>query len=61
MFSALENLVVVLGPAFGGLLLLTGKPVIGVVINAASFAAAAARSSGSRRRRRRSSYPLAAW
>jgi MFS family permease len=42
MFSALENLVVVAGPAIGGLLLLTGRPVIGVVINAASFAAAAA-------------------
>jgi predicted MFS family arabinose efflux permease len=42
VFSALENLVVVLGPAIGGLLLLTGRPVIGVVINAASFAAAAA-------------------
>jgi MFS family permease len=42
IFSGLENLVVVLGPAFGGLLLLTGKPVIGVAINAASFAAAAA-------------------
>ena len=42
IFSALENLVVVLGPAIGGLLLLTGRPVIGVAINAASFAAAAA-------------------
>jgi MFS family permease len=42
IFSGLENLVVVLGPAFGGLLLLTGKPVIGVAINAASFVAAAA-------------------
>ena len=42
IFAALENLVVVLGPAVGGLLLLTGKPVIGVVINAASFLAAAA-------------------
>jgi CRP-like cAMP-binding protein len=42
IFSALENLVVVIGPAIGGLLLLTGRPVIGVVINAASFAAAAA-------------------
>jgi predicted MFS family arabinose efflux permease len=41
IFAALENLVVVLGPAIGGLLLLTGKPVIGVAINAASFAAAA--------------------
>ena len=42
IFSALENLVVVLGPAIGGLLLLTGRPVIGVAVNAASFAAAAA-------------------
>ena len=42
IFAALENLVVVLGPAIGGLLLLTGKPVIGVIINAASFLAAAA-------------------
>jgi len=42
IFAALENLVVVLGPAIGGLLLLTGQPVIGVAINAASFAAAAA-------------------
>ncbi len=42
IFSGLENLVVVIGPAIGGLLLLTGRPVIGVAINAASFAAAAA-------------------
>jgi MFS family permease len=42
IIAALENLVVVLGPAIGGLLLLTGKPVIGVAINAASFLAAAA-------------------
>jgi MFS family permease len=42
LFSALENLVVVLGPAIGGLLLLTGRPVIGVAINAASFVVAAA-------------------
>jgi CRP-like cAMP-binding protein/predicted MFS family arabinose efflux permease len=42
LFSALENLVVILGPGIGGLLLLTGKPVIGVAINAASFLAAAA-------------------
>jgi len=42
IFSALENLVVVIGPAIGGLLLLTGRPAIGVAINAASFAAAAA-------------------
>src|SRR6202035_21737 len=42
MFSALESLVVVVGPGIGGLLLLTGRPVIGVAINAASFALAAA-------------------
>ena len=42
MFSALENLVVVVGPGIGGLLLLTGQPVIGVVINAVSFMIAAA-------------------
>jgi len=42
IFSALENLVVVIGPGIGGLLLLTGRPVIGVAINAASFALAAA-------------------
>jgi hypothetical protein len=41
MFSALENLVVVVGPAIGGLLLLTGRPVISVVINAASYLIAA--------------------
>jgi hypothetical protein len=34
--------VVVLGPAIGGLLLLTGSPVIGVAVNAASFGIAAA-------------------
>src|SRR5580658_6776987 len=48
LFSALENLVVVLGPAIGGLLLLTGRPVIGVAINAASFVVAAAVISRSR-------------
>lgn len=42
IFSALENVVVVIGPGIGGLLLLTGRPVVGVAINAASFAAAAA-------------------
>jgi MFS family permease len=41
IFSALESLVVVVGPAIGGLLLLTGRPVVAVVINAASFAVAA--------------------
>jgi CRP-like cAMP-binding protein len=42
IFAGLENLVVVVGPAIGGLLLLTGRPSIGVAINAASFAVAAA-------------------
>src|SRR5580658_9796114 len=42
IFATLENLMVVVGPAIGGLLLLTGRPVIGVAINAASFAVAAA-------------------
>jgi MFS family permease len=41
IFSALENLVVVLGPGIGGLLLLTGRPVISVAINAGSFVIAA--------------------
>jgi len=41
IFAGLENLVVVVGPGIGGLLLLTGRPVIGVAINAASFAIAA--------------------
>ena len=41
IFAALENLVVVVGPGIGGLLLLTGQPVIGVAINAASFLIAA--------------------
>ena len=42
IFSALQTLVVVVGPGIGGLLLLTGRPAIGVAINAASFAIAAA-------------------
>jgi MFS family permease len=42
ILAALENLVVVLGPAVGGLLLLAGTPVIGVAVNAASFVVAAA-------------------
>jgi hypothetical protein len=42
IFSALESLVVVIGPGIGVLLLLTGRPVIGVAINAASFVIAAA-------------------
>lgn len=42
ILAALENLVVVVGPGIGGLLLLTGRPVVGVAINAASFVIAAA-------------------
>jgi MFS family permease len=42
LFSTLESLTVVLGPAAGGLLLLTGEPVTGVIVNAASFVIAAA-------------------
>jgi MFS family permease len=41
IFAALENLVVVVGPGIGGLLLLTGQPVVGVAVNAASFLIAA--------------------
>ena len=42
LFATLESLVVVLGPAIGGLMLLTGSKVSGVVLNAASFFVAAA-------------------
>jgi len=42
LFSTLESLTVVLGPAVGGLLLLTGDAVIGVIVNAVSFVVAAA-------------------
>jgi MFS family permease len=41
IYSTLESLTVVLGPAFGGLLLLSGARVIGVIINTASFVVAA--------------------
>lgn len=37
IFAFLESLVVVLGPGVGALLLLTGEPVWGVLLNAASF------------------------
>lgn len=42
LFALLESLTVVVGPALGGLLLLTGKPVTGVILNAVSFLGAAA-------------------
>jgi MFS family permease len=37
IFGFLESLIVVVGPGVGGLLLLTGKPVYGVLLNAASY------------------------
>jgi MFS family permease len=41
LFATFENLVVVVGPGIGGLLLLTGKPVLGIALNALSFVVAA--------------------
>lgn len=41
VFGGLENLVVVLGPGIGGLLLLAGSPAAGITLNALSFLAAA--------------------
>jgi predicted MFS family arabinose efflux permease len=41
LFGMLENLVVIVGPAIGGLLLLLGRPVWGILFNLATFAAAA--------------------
>ncbi|MDQ6686222.1 MAG: MFS transporter [Actinomycetota bacterium] len=38
IFVFLESLIVVIGPGVGGLLLLTGEPVYGVLLNAASYA-----------------------
>ena len=42
LFALLESVIVVIGPGVGGLLLLTGDPVYGVLVNAASFVLAAA-------------------
>ena len=42
LFALLESVTVVVGPAIGGLLLLTGKPVTGILVNAVSFLGAAA-------------------
>lgn len=39
MLAVVENLVVVVGPAIGALLLLVGAPAFGIGLNAASFAA----------------------
>lgn len=37
IFAMLESLIVVIGPGIGALLLLTGRPVTGVLLNAASY------------------------
>jgi len=42
LFALLESVTIVIGPAIGGLLLLTGKPVTGIIVNAVSFLGAAA-------------------
>lgn len=42
LFGVLESLVVVLGPALGGLFAVTGEPVYGVLLDTASFLVAAA-------------------
>lgn len=42
MFSILEGVIVVIGPGIGGLTLLAGKPVYGILINAASYLVAGA-------------------
>lgn len=41
IFALLESMIVFVGPGIGGLLLLTGRPVYGVLINTASFVIAA--------------------
>jgi MFS family permease len=41
LFGMLENLVVIAGPAIGGLLLVVGRPVAGILFNLTTFAAAA--------------------
>jgi CRP-like cAMP-binding protein len=41
IFGGLENLVIVLGPGIGGLLLVAGSPAAGITLNAFSFLAAA--------------------
>jgi MFS family permease len=41
LFGMLENVVVIVGPAVGGLLLLAGRPVWAIMFNLATFAAAA--------------------
>lgn len=41
LFALLENLVVVVGPALGGLMLLGGSPAVAMVVNALSFLLAA--------------------
>jgi MFS family permease len=40
LFGGLENLVIVLGPGIGGLVLVAGSPAVGVTLNALTFLAA---------------------
>lgn len=40
MFGVIDNLAVVAGPALGGLFLLTGRPALGLLFNAATFGVA---------------------
>jgi MFS family permease len=42
LLASLDNVIVVVGPAIGGLVLLTGYPVIGLVVNTVSFLGAGA-------------------
>jgi MFS family permease len=42
LFGMLENVVVIAGPAIGGLLLLAGRPIWGIILNLSTFAVAAA-------------------
>ena len=41
LVSTIENVVVVIGPLIGGLLLVIGSPVVGIIVNAGSFFLAA--------------------
>lgn len=65
IFAVLESVVVVIGPAIGGLVLLTGNAVYGVAINTAGYLAAAALYATLRVRSRGSAEPgenaLAQW
>nr|WP_233255522.1 MFS transporter [Naasia lichenicola] len=57
LYAGLDNIVIVIGPAIGGLLVLIGEPAIGVSINAISYFAAAALALGLRVRSRGDAAP----